>query len=162
MNKGFDGVILRINLAEKTVEREGINEDWAKLFIGGRGYGEKIIYEEVDPTIDPLSEHNKVIIATGPLVGTMAPAAGRTMVITKGALNNTIACSNAGGYFGTELKMAGYDMIIFEGKAHEPVYLWIDNDSVEIRDAQDIWGKTTLDSDTVLRKLVLQGKNCQR
>ena len=132
MLKGFNGVILRINLTKGELQREGINEEWAKLFIGGRGYGEKIIYEEVDPKIDPLSEENKVVIATGPIVGTTAPASGRIMVITKGPLNNTLACSNAGGYFGIELKMAGYDMIILEGKAREPVYLWIDNDEVEI------------------------------
>lgn len=152
MLKGFNGVILRINLTKKEVMREGINEEWAKLFIGGRGYGEKIIYEEVDPKIDPLSEKNKVVIATGPIVGTTAPASGRTMVITKGALNNTIACSNGGGYFGTEFKMAGYDMIIFEGKAKEPVYLWIDNEDVEIRNADDIWGRTTIETDKVLRE----------
>ena len=152
MLKGFNGVILRINLTKGELQREGINEEWAKLFIGGRGYGEKIIYEEVDPKIDPLSEENKVVIATGPIVGTTAPASGRIMVITKGPLNNTLACSNAGGYFGIELKMAGYDMIILEGKAKEPVYLWIDNDEVEIRNANDIWGKTTIETDKILRE----------
>jgi len=152
MLKGFNGVILRINLTKGEIKREGINEEWARLFIGGRGYGEKIIYEEVDPQIDPLSEENKVIIATGPIVGTTAPASGRVMVITKGPLNDTLACSNAGGYFGIELKMAGYDMIILEGKASEPVYLWIDNDEVEIRNANNIWGKTTIETDTALRE----------
>jgi len=126
MLKGFHSVILRVNLRDGTIEREGIDEQWAQLFIGGRGYGERLIYEEVDPKIDPLSGDNKIVIATGPLGGTTAPAAGRTMVITKGALNNTIACSNGGGYFGTELKMAGYDMIILEEKAPKPLYLCAD------------------------------------
>jgi len=152
MAKGFNGVILRIDLEKKEFKREGINEEWARLFIGGRGYGEKIIYDEVDPKIDPLSKENKVVIATGPIVGTTAPASGRTMVITKGALNNAIACSNGGGYFGIELKMAGYDMLILEGKAKEPVYLWIYNDDVEIRGAKDIWGKTTLETDAIFRE----------
>jgi aldehyde:ferredoxin oxidoreductase len=152
MLKGFNGVILRVGLNDGRIEREGINEQWARLFIGGRGYGERIIYEEVDPKVDPLSKDNKAVIATGPIGGTTAPASGRTMVITKGALNDTIACSNGGGYFGTELKMAGYDMIILEGKAPHPVYLWIDNDTVELRSAQDIWGKTSLESDTWLRE----------
>ena len=151
MLKGFSGVILRVNLTKGEIQREEINEEWAKLFIGGRGYGEKIIYEEVDPAIDPLSERNKVVIATGPLGGTVAPGSGRIMVITKGALNGTIACSNAGGYFGTELKMAGYDMLILEGKANEPVYLWIDDDNIEIRSAKDIWGKTSIESDKAMR-----------
>lgn len=152
MLKGFSGVALRINLSEGEIKGEEINEEWARLFIGGRGYGDKIIYEEVDPTIEPLSEGNKVVIAVGPLSGTRAPASGRVMVITKGALTNTIACSNAGGFFGTEFKKAGYDIVILEGKASEPVYLWIDNDKVELRSAKNIWGKTTLDSDSVMRQ----------
>jgi aldehyde:ferredoxin oxidoreductase len=152
MLKGFHSVILRVNLRDGTIEREGIDEQWAQLFIGGRGYGERLIYEEVDPKIDPLSGDNKIVIATGPLGGTTAPAAGRTMVITKGALNNTIACSNGGGYFGTELKMAGYDMIILEEKAPKPLYLWIDDDAVELKSAEDIWGKTCPQSDTWLRE----------
>jgi aldehyde:ferredoxin oxidoreductase len=152
MAKGFNGVILRIDLEKKEFKTEGINEEWARLFIGGRGYGERIIFDEVDPKIDPLSKENKVVIATGPIVGTTAPASGRTMVITKGALNNAIACSNGGGYFGIELKMAGYDMLILEGKAKEPVYLWIYNDDVEIRSAKDIWGRTTIETDAIFRE----------
>jgi len=151
MYKGYVGTILRVDLTTGTVKREGINEKWAELFIGGRGYGEKLYAEEVDATIDPLSPDNKVILATGPLGGTMAPAGGRTMVITKGPLNGTLACSNGGGYFGTELKMAGYDMIVFEGKAKNPVYLWIYNDTVEIRDAADMWGSICHETDTALR-----------
>jgi len=96
---GFQGRILRVNLTSGKIMVEDLNEDWAKKFIGGRGYGTKIMYEEVDPKVDPLSEKNKVIIATGPLGGTLAPSSGRTMVITKGPLTGTIACSNVGGYF---------------------------------------------------------------
>ncbi|MEN3190198.1 MAG: aldehyde ferredoxin oxidoreductase family protein [Atribacterota bacterium] len=149
---GFQGKILRVNLTSGKIMVEDLNEDWAKKFIGGRGYGTKIMYEEVDPKVDPLSEKNKVIIATGPLGGTLAPSSGRTMVITKGPLTGTIACSNAGGYFGSALKHAGFDMVVIEGKAKEPVYLWIYKGEAELRCAKDIWGKTSDEADQILRE----------
>jgi len=152
MMKGFNGVILRVNLSTGEVKRERTNEEQARLFIGGRGYGEKIIYEEVKPTIDPFSPENKVVVATGPTGGTNAPASGRTMVITKGALSGAIACSNVGGFFGDELKRAGYDMIIIEGKAKEPMYLWINNDSVELKSAQHLWGKKISEVDQIMKQ----------
>jgi aldehyde:ferredoxin oxidoreductase len=149
---GFQGKILRVNLTSGKIMVEDLNEDWAKKFVGGRGYGTKIMYEEVDPKINPLSEKNKVIIATGPLDGTLAPSSGRTMVITKGALNGAIACSNSGGHFGPALKHAGFDMIIIEGKAKEPVYLWINKGKAELKCAKGIWGKLVDESDKLLRE----------
>jgi len=149
---GFQGKILRVNLTNRKIMIEDLNEDWAKKYVGGRGYGTKIMYEEVDPKVDPLSEKNKVIIATGPLGGTLAPSSGRSMVITKGPLTGTIACSNAGGYFGSALKHAGFDMIIIEGKAKEPVYLWIYKGITELRSAKDIWGKASDEADKILRE----------
>ena len=149
---GYQGKILRVNLTNGNVKVEDINEEWAKKYIGGRGYGTRIIYEEVDPAVDPLSEDNKVIIATGPLDGTLAPSSGRVMVITKGALNGAIACSNSGGHFGPALKQTGYDMIILEGKAKEPVYLWINKGKVEIRNAGNLWGKPVNEADKLMRK----------
>lgn len=149
---GFQGKILRVNLTSGKIMIEDLNEDWAKKYVGGRGYGTKIMYEEVDPKVDPLSEKNKVIIATGPLGGTLAPASGRAMVITKGPLTGTIACSNVGGYFGPALKHAGFDMVIIEGKAKEPVYLWIYKGITELRSAKDIWGKLADEADKILRE----------
>jgi len=149
---GYQGKILRVNLTNGNVKIEDINEEWAKKYIGGRGYGTRIMYEEVDPAVDPLSEDNKVIIATGPLDGTLAPSSGRVMVITKGALNGAIACSNSGGHFGPALKQTGYDMIILEGKAKEPVYLWINKGKVEIRNAGNLWGKPVNEADKLMRK----------
>jgi len=140
MVKGYAGRIARVNLSSGEIHTEGINEEWAKNFIGGRGYGARIIYEEVNPKCDPLGLDNKIIVATGPTAGSKTPASGRTMVITKSPLNGTLACSNVGGFFGPELKQAGYDMVIVEGKAQEPVYLWINDGSVEIRPASQIWG----------------------
>ena len=149
---GFQGKILRVNLTSGKIVVEDLNEDWAKKFVGGRGYGTKIMYEEVDPKIDPLSEKNKVIIATGPLGGTLAPSSGRTMVITKGPLTGTIACSNVGGYFGPALKHTGFDMVIIEGKAKEPVYLWIYKGEAELKCAKDVWGKLADEADEILRE----------
>jgi aldehyde:ferredoxin oxidoreductase len=152
MVKGFAGAIVRVNLSTGKIKKEKINEEWARLFIGGRGYGSKIIYDEVDPKIDPLALGNKVVIATGPTGGSNAPASGRTMVITKGAETGTIASSNVGGFFGPELKQAGYDMVIIEGKAEKPVYLWIKDGNVEIRDARHLWGEKTTHIEEVIRQ----------
>jgi len=152
MIKGFAGVIARVNLSTGEIKKEKINEQWARLFIGGRGYGSKIIYDEVDPKIAPLTPENKVVIATGPAGGSNAPASGRTMVITKGAETETIACSNVGGFFGPQLKQAGYDMVIIEGKAAKPVYLWINDGNIEIRDAQKLWGKKTSEIEEVIKQ----------
>lgn len=138
---GWIGKILRVNLTTGTVTTENLkNEDMHK-FIGARGLGTKIYTDEVDPKIDPLSPENKMIFMTGPLTGTVASSAGRYNVVTKGPLNGTIAASNSGGTFGPELKYAGYDGIIFEGKADKPVYLWITNDNVELRSAEALWGQ---------------------
>ena len=152
MVKGFAGAIARVNLSTGEIKKEKINEEWARLFIGGRGYGSKIIYDEVDPKIDPLAPGNKVVIATGPTGGSNAPASGRTMVITKGAETGAIACSNVGGFLGPQLKQAGYDMVIIEGKAEKPVYLWINDGNVEIRDARKLWGKKTSEIEEVIKQ----------
>jgi aldehyde:ferredoxin oxidoreductase len=152
MVKGFAGGVARVNLTTGEIKKEKINEDWARLFIGGRGYGTKIIYDEVDPKVDPMAPENKVVIAVGPAAGTNAPTSGRTMVITKGAETGTIACSNVGGHFGPQLKQAGYDMVIIEGKAEKPVYLWINEGSIGIRNAGHLWGKKTSEVEEAIKK----------
>ena len=152
MDGGYQGKILRVNLTDQTAREEPLREDWAREFIGGRGYGTRILMEEVDPRVDPLAPENKVVIATGPLDGTTAPSSGRVMVITKGALNGAIASSNAGGYFGPMVKRAGYDLIIIEGKSPAPVYLWINKGTVEFRDASHLWGKLVPESDQLMRE----------
>jgi aldehyde:ferredoxin oxidoreductase len=141
--KGWIGKILRVDLTKGEWKVEELDPKLGVKFIGGRGLGSKILFDEIDPKVDPFSPNNKLIMATGPLTGTGASAAGRYMVITKAPLTGTIACSNSGGHFGAELKFAGFDLIIFEGKAKEPVYLYIEDGKAEIRDAKSIWGKTT-------------------
>ncbi|SHJ79011.1 aldehyde:ferredoxin oxidoreductase [Anaerobranca californiensis DSM 14826] len=138
---GYRGKILRVNLTEKTFKVEDLDLELAKKFIGGRGLGEKLFMDEVDPKVDPLSPENKFLVVTGPLTGTPTPTGGRYMVVTKSPLSDTIACSNSGGFWGAELKFAGYDVIIVEGKADNPVYIYIEDDKVEIKDAQHLWGK---------------------
>ncbi len=143
--------ILRVNLTEGTCVSEPLNMDWALKYLGQRGLGTKYLMEEIDPKVDPLSPDNKMIFATGPLTGTCASTAGRYSVITKGALTGAIACSNSGGYFGAELKFAGWDMIIFEGKSEKPVYLCIIDDKAELLSAEGLWGKSVWDTDAAIK-----------
>ena len=143
--------VLRVNLTTATCTTEPLNLKWADQFLGQRGLATKYFVEEVDPKVDPLSPDNKLIFATGPLTGTMASTGGRYSVITKGPLTGAIACSNSGGYFGAELKFAGWDMVIFEGKSAKPVYLHIENDKVELLDATYIWGKSVWDTEELIK-----------
>jgi len=147
---GWQKKILRVNLTEGTCTSEPLNMEWAEAYLGQRGLATKYITEEVDPTVDPLAPENKLIFATGPLTGTAASTSGRYSVITKGALTGAIACSNSGGYFGAELKFAGWDMVIFEGKSAEPVYLHINDDQAELISADGIWGKSVWETDEIL------------
>jgi len=146
------GKILRVNLTNGTCASEPLRMDWAKLYLGQRGLATKYFVEEVDAKVDPLSPENKIIWATGPLTGTMASTGGRYSVITKGPLTGAIACSNSGGYWGAELKMAGWDMIIFEGKSASPVYLYINDDTAELRDAGHLWGKSVWETEEIIKK----------
>lgn len=152
MMYGYNGKILRVNLSNKTVKNEELDIDLAQKFIGGRGLGTKMLMDEVDPKVDALSPENKLIFITGPLTGTSTPTGGRYMVVTKAPLTGTVASSNSGGYWGAELKFAGYDAIIFEGKADSPVYLNIVDDKVEIKDASHLWGKVVSETTHVLEK----------
>jgi len=137
---GYCGTILRVNLSTSEIKKEELDPDLAKKFVGGRGLGTYFIAKEVDPKADALSEANKLIFATGPLTGSKAPTGGRYMVVTKSPLSGTIASSNSGGFFGAELKKAGYDLVIFEGKSAKPCYLSIKDDAVELCDATEYWG----------------------
>jgi aldehyde:ferredoxin oxidoreductase len=140
-----------VDLGLGTIRREATNMTVAHEYIGARGMGVKIIFDEVDPKADALGPDNKLVFAPGPFTGTFAPSAGRYNVITKSPLNGTIAASNSGGVFGPELKFAGYDALIVEGQSATPVYLWIKDDKVEIRDASAMWGMTVADTTEALR-----------
>jgi aldehyde:ferredoxin oxidoreductase len=148
---GWIGKVLRVNLSTGKVATEALDPGIARDYIGARGLGTKIMADEVDPRVDPLSPENKLIFVSGPLTGTYAPSGGRFNVVTKGALTGAIAASNSGGVWGPELKFAGYDALIIEGAAPKPVYLWIRNQTVEIRDASHLWGKTVPETTDAIR-----------
>ena len=141
------GKLLRVDLTAGTCKSEPLNMKWAQDYLGQRGLATKYLVEEIDPKVDPLSPANKLIMATGPLTGTSASTAGRYSVITKGALTGAIACSNSGGFFGNEMKNAGWDMIIFEGKSAKPVYLMLENDDAQLLDASEFWGTSVWDTE---------------
>jgi aldehyde:ferredoxin oxidoreductase len=144
--------ILRVDLSAGSCVAEPLNREWAQQYLGQRGLGSKYLVEEVDPLVDPLAPENKLIIATGPLTATTAPTGGRSSAITKGALTGAIAASNTGGMFGAELKQAGYDLLIIEGKAAAPVYLWIHDERAELRLADRLWGLSVWETEPWLRK----------
>lgn len=151
---GWVGQILRVNLSEGTIKKETLDTVEAKNYIGARGLGTRLWLKECDPKVEPLSDANKLIFMTGPLTGTMATNAGRYNVVCKAPLTGAMAASNSGGYWGPELKYAGYDGIIFEGKADKPVYLLINDDQVELRCAEHLWGKDVNETTDTLREEV--------
>ena len=126
--------------------------DWAMQYLGQRGLATKYLVEEIDPKCDALGPKNKLIMTTGPLTGTCASTGGRYSVVTKSPLTGAIACSNSGGFIGNEIKNAGWDMIIFEGKSDKPVYLYVENDKAELLPADDLWGKSVWETDELLHK----------
>jgi len=149
---GYNGKYLRINLKTKEIKVETLDLEVANKFIGGRGLGTKFMMDEVDPKVDALSPENKLMVVTGALTGTPTPTGGRYMVVTKSPLTGTIASSNSGGFFGAELKSAGYDMIIFEDQSEEPVYLNIVDDQVELKSAETLWGKLVGETTDILQE----------
>lgn len=149
---GWAGKILRVDLSRGKASEEALRKELALKFIGGRGINSKILYDEVPPDVDPFDPSAKIIIGCGPLVGTLAPTAARTEFAHKGPFTFAFCRSSVGGHFGPELKYAGYDHVIIEGKASKPVYLWIDDGNVELRDASFAWGSDTIESAEMIKE----------
>ncbi len=149
---GWQRKILRVNLSKGTCVPEPLDMDLAFDYIGQRGLASRYLISEIDPKVDPLSPGNKLIFATGPLTATLAAASARYSVITKSPLTGGIACSNSGGYFGAELKMAGWDMVIFEGKSKKPVYLHLNNETATLLPADGLWGKNVWKTEKLIRQ----------
>lgn len=143
---GWVGQVLRVNLSAGTIKKEALDPTEARNYIGARGLGTRLWMKEVDPQIDPLSDKNNLIFITGPLTGTLGTSGGRYNVVCKAPLTGTMAASNSGGNWGPELKYAGYDAVIFEGRAEQPVYLWINDGEAELRSAAKLWGKTVFET----------------
>ena len=138
---GYAGKALRIDLSRKEVKYEELSKELVRGYIGGRGINVRRLYNEVPPGVKPLGPENKLMIATGPVAGTGFPLGTRVNVSAKSPLTGILGDSNAGGHFGSEMKYAGIDQIILEGKSQKPVYIFITNKNVEFRDAEGIWGE---------------------
>lgn len=149
--KGYMGKILKIDLTRSQIQIEPLNEAWAEKFIGGSGLGAKYLFEMTDEKTDPLGAENPLIFMNGPFTATPVPLSGRHAVVSRSPLTGIFGESDVGGTWGANLKKAGFDGIIITGKAERPVYLWINDEKVEIRDASHIWGKDTYETDSLLR-----------
>ncbi|MEM3577889.1 MAG: aldehyde ferredoxin oxidoreductase family protein [Candidatus Bathyarchaeia archaeon] len=141
---GYMGQVLRVNLTRRKFIVEPLKKNFVERFVGGRGFGIKVLFDEVLKGTDPLSPENKLVLSVGPLTGTKAQSASRWIAQFKSPLTDAYCRSVGGGFFGAELKFAGYDAIIVEGASEKPVYLWINDDKVEFMDASKVWGMTTL------------------
>ncbi|MFX0067879.1 MAG: aldehyde ferredoxin oxidoreductase family protein [Promethearchaeota archaeon] len=148
---GYVGKILRVNLTNGKIVEEPLSRNIAEKFLGCVGYASKILWDELKAG-DPLSPENKLIIATGPLTGTLEPGSGSWEACFKSPLTNGWGEARCGGFLGPELKFAGFDMVIIEGRAKNPVYIWINDGEAEIRSAEHLWGKTTMDTEKGLKE----------
>jgi len=148
---GWTGRCLRVNLSKKDFHIEDVSPSLMERFLGGRGLGVKMLSEEINPQVDPLSAENKIIFVSGPLVGTGAVTGASCNVVTKSALSGTIACAKLRGHFGAELKFAGFDMIIIEDKADSPVILSVLDDKISIQPALEYWGRTTSEAEKLFK-----------
>lgn len=156
---GWTGKRLVADLTQGKTWVEAVPETWRRDFIGGRGVNSRTLYEEVKPGTDPLGPENVLLFGVGPADGTMVPASGRYTVTALSPLTlvgqGSAACfgdSNSGGFFGPELKYAGYDQVVIRGRAEKPVYLFIDDQGAQIRPAQGVWGKDVWEADVEIRK----------
>jgi aldehyde:ferredoxin oxidoreductase len=138
---GYAGKIVYADLGGGTVEIRPTPDDLKRHYIGGRGFGARIVSDQMDPTIDPLSPESIFVLASGPLTGTGIPLGSRYEVSAKSPLNGTLASANSGGTFGWKIKKAGFDAAVISGRSEKPVYLFLNEGSVELRDASPYWGK---------------------
>ncbi|MFX0038136.1 MAG: aldehyde ferredoxin oxidoreductase family protein [Promethearchaeota archaeon] len=150
--KGFVGKILKINLSSKKISEELLDEKIVKDFLGGAGYCCKYLYDYIDKNTDPISPDNILMMMTGPFCGSNIPTSGRFVVCAKSPYTGIWGESNCGGYFGPELKKAGYDGIIIKGASENPVYLEITENDTKIKDASFLWGKGIFETSKILKE----------
>ena len=151
MPGGYNGKILRVNLSDNSISVEAIDELFCRRYLGGAGFVSYFLWKELREGIDPLAPENKLIFASGPITGVALPGSGRHCVGAKSPLTGGIAKSEAGEFWGAEFKRAGYDAIIIDGKAEKPVYLWIHDGEVSIRNASHLWGQNTKETQQAIR-----------
>ena len=148
----YGGTILLINLSDGKISREPTSS-YSSDYLGGRGINIKLLYDGVSPGTEPFDPTNIIIFGVGPLCGFPIPGS-RTEVTSKSPEIGFLGSANFGGFFGPELKFAGYDHVIVTGRAERPVYIWIDNDNISIRDASKLWGKDTYETQVIIRSEV--------
>ncbi len=137
---GYWNKILRVDLSTRQITREEMDDETCKLFLGGAGIGAKVLWDEVPPEVEPLDAQNRLIFSVGPLQGHPVPGSAKFCITAKSPLTNTYGDSAAGASWGVLLKKAGYDALVVQGKAENPVYICVNNDEVQIRDARNLWG----------------------
>jgi len=147
----YAGKVLKVDLCRNKIQLEPLPLELAGQYLGGKGLGTYLLLEEIDPRVDPLSPDNALIICTGPATGTAIPHKGYILVF-KSPLTGIYASSSSGGSFADELKYAGYDILIVKGRSKTPVYLWIDDDRIEIRNAGHLWGKDTFETNELIKE----------
>ncbi|MBI4861318.1 MAG: aldehyde ferredoxin oxidoreductase family protein [Candidatus Riflebacteria bacterium] len=145
--EGFGGSVLRIDLTTGTIERKPLDPKFARDWLGGRGFIAKILYDEVPRNADPLGPENRLVVTPGVMSGNFAPTGSKCCFGAVSPLSNGHGDSTVGGHFGPELKFAGLDLLVFSGVSSRPVYLFIDDDRVELRDAARYWGTGTMDAE---------------
>ncbi len=149
--KGFEGKLLVVNLSNKEISEEQINDSIAEKFLGGAGYACRYLYDKINKDTDPLSPDNILMFMTGLFCGSNAPTSGRFVVCAKSPLTGIWGESNCGGFFGPELRKAGYDGIVIIGASDNPVYLDVKENGAEIKDASHLWGKGTFETSKILK-----------
>ncbi len=152
MPNGYNGKILRVDLSSGKIATEEFPENFYRQYFGGEGFIGYFLLKELSPGVDPLGPDNKLIFAAGPLTGVPVGGCGRHSVGGKSPLTGAFGEAEAGGYWGAELKMAGFDAIIIEGKAEKPVYLFIRDGEAQLRDARHLWGKKALECQDAIRE----------
>lgn len=152
MEYGYSGKILRVDLTNSSTSVEKPKADFYRRYLGGTGLIAYYLLKEQRPAVDPLSPENMMVFATGVVTGAPVGGSGRNAIGTKSPLSNAFNTSEVGGYWGAELKRAGYDAVIIEGKAEKPVYLWIQDGKAEIRDAAHLWGKSVGETQEIMRQ----------
>lgn len=148
---GYTGKILRIDLTNGASKVTELERALARGFLGGRGFNVKRMYDEIPPGTDPLGPENKLYFATGPLVGTSFPTASRFNVSAKSPQTGILGDTNAGGHFASEMKYAGYDQIVLEGRSSKPVYVHVSDGDVELRDASHLKGRGVYETDEIIK-----------
>ena len=144
--------IAYIDLSTGKIETKPIPLEVRKKFLGGRGLDAYLLYNHTEKGIDPMGPKNVLMVSAGILGATLASATARTHIMAKSPLTELLGSANMGGFFAPELRWAGFDHLVIKGKAEKPVYLWIHNGEIEVRDASNIWGKTTTETQWAIRE----------